>query len=334
MAKGKRAIVMELSGQQAVVMTSDGEFLRTKVADSVVVGQDITISTAKRFNWKSVPARSAVAGLAAVVVLGIGVGQALFGSRPSVEAYASVSVDINPSISFDLSRSMKVIDVYGTNTSGTALVKHLHVQGQSIDVAIRDMMREVAREGKLSSNHAVIVAASSPNGQVDNIQNQVTADVHKALDVVSQGNPVTAQVYSMNVANSVWTDAKKAKVSPGQYASYLLGNEAGVNVKLSQVTSSDMQLTLAQAHDLKSSVKALNSGHFQSVANIVQGAVSRAKQTAATDNKAKKGNSTHVDVAKILASEKSGHRNHETTRADSHNKRGKKTFKLTVGKNN
>lgn len=283
MPSQNRAIVMEICGRRAVVMTANGAFRRMRVTGPLVVGQEISLGSARRFNWKSIPARSAIAGLAAVVVLGVGVGQELFGTMPKAEAYAFVSVDVNPSVSFDLDSSMHVIKVYGTNANGTSLAHRLRLQvrGKPIDVAIRDMMAEVSTEGKLSQHSPVIVAASSPSGKVDlsnSVQTAVTADVHKALQSIDEGNPVSAKVYSMNVTNSVWSDAVKKKVSPGQYASYLLGNEAGVNVKLSQVKSPNAQLAVAQAHDLKSSVKALNNGNAQSVSAIVQSAVQRVSQ--------------------------------------------------------
>lgn len=275
MSSGKHGIVMELSGRKAIILTSEGEFLRIRLHVPARIGEEVWATPRDLFYWRSISVRSAVAGLAAVAVFGFGIGQLLMGTGPSAEAYAFVSVDANPSVNFYLDKNLHVIGVHALNSTGNQLAHALHVKGESIDTAIHDMMKQVANEGTLPSGNAIIVTASSPTGNADmtSLESQVTNDVHDALKNVSQSGASSPQVYSMNVPSAVWHDAIKAKVSPSKYASYLLAKEAGVQVKLTDIHSSNTQLVLAQAHDLKAGAGQLESGHVKEVTDIVQSAL-------------------------------------------------------------
>lgn len=273
MSETKNGVVLEIHGRRAIVLTGQGQFQRIRLRVPAHVGEVVPIHLQQSAQfvtrWRI---RSTIAGLAAAVVICAGVLHAIFIAPPQAEAYAFVSLDIEPSVSFELNNHMTVIRAQANDANGKQLLRSVHVKGQSLNSAIHQIVTQVASKGLLPSHDTIIVAASSKraNGDVSNVESQATADVNNALKSLSpSATKGSVQVYSIQVPSSVWDQAVKKKVSPGKYATYLLATELGVPVQLKDINSANLQLVLAQAHDLQTGVGELDTGNYNQVAAIV-----------------------------------------------------------------
>ncbi|WAH38424.1 anti-sigma factor domain-containing protein [Alicyclobacillus dauci] len=272
MTKATSGIVMEIEGRRAIILTSRGQFERIRLGQSAQVGDLIAVGAFSSYGVPRWRFRSAVASVAAIAVLCIGVLHAVLVSPPKAQAYAFVSLDANPSVSLDLSDHNTVLGVDGLNAPGKEIAKSVHVRGVSLNTAIRDIVGQMVAQGLLPSHDTIIVAAASAQGNrdVSRLESQAAADVDAALQAHHTLATSSATVYSIGLPNAVWDDAMKAKVSPGKYATYLLAKQVGIPVQLQDITSSNLQRVLAQVHDMQAGTQQLDSGHYGEVAAIVQ----------------------------------------------------------------
>ncbi|MFB5192093.1 anti-sigma factor domain-containing protein [Alicyclobacillus fastidiosus] len=280
MTNAQFGVVMEIRRGRAIVMTPHGAFERIKLDLPANVGDMVTLPV-PTFTSHRLRVRSTVASVAAAVVVCAGLLHAIFIAPPKVEAYAFVSLDMSPSVSLDLSDHMTVLDVHGLNAAGKKLAKSLHVNGDKLSTAIRLVVHNTVQEGMLPANDTIIVAAAGADAHTDasEIEAQATSDVHSALKAAGTSVAQKANVYSMDVSSSVWNEAMKQDVSPGKYATYLLAHQVGVPVSLADINSSNIQMVLAQVHDLQTGESQLNTGDYSKVASIVGTTVSSTSST-------------------------------------------------------
>ncbi|MFD1676919.1 anti-sigma factor domain-containing protein [Alicyclobacillus fodiniaquatilis] len=262
-------MVMEIEGKRAIVMTNDGQFRRIRLREATEVGAFVPLRSLPSSSWHL---RATVASVAAVVVILVGVLHAVLIAPPEVEAYAYVSLDINPSVSLDLSPHLTVLRADGLNAHGKSLLRSIHVRGKSLDKAISMIVGQTVKTGLLPQNDTIIVAAASATDgkDVTQIEQEATSDVDQALVVAPTNIAASATVYGMDLSDDVWKKAISQNVSPGKFATYLMAKQVGVNIKLADINSSNLQMLLTQVHDLQSGMAQLDTGSYGKVAEILQ----------------------------------------------------------------
>ncbi|EPZ42097.1 hypothetical protein N007_16100 [Alicyclobacillus acidoterrestris ATCC 49025] len=268
-------VVMEIRRNRAVVMTPQGLFEQIRLDVPASVGDMVPVPMQQNFVGHRLRVRSAIASVAAAVVICAGLLHAIFIAPPKAQAYAFVSLDMSPSVSLDLSDHMTVLGIHGLNSAGKQVAASMHVNGDKLGTVIQLLVHKTVQQGLLPANDTIIVAAAGANSHTDAtaIETQAADDVDAALKAAGAAAAQTANVYSMDVSSSVWNEAMKQNVSPGKYATYLLAKQVGVPVSLSDITSSQVQMVLAQVHDLQTGTAQLNTGNYSKVAAIVGSAI-------------------------------------------------------------
>ncbi|MBF8378856.1 anti-sigma factor domain-containing protein [Alicyclobacillus mali] len=268
-----RAVVVELRGERALVLTDDGAFMEMAARPSMSVGDVIDISARQvRGGWMRAWVRRRVAlGAAAACALCAALGGgalavAGWGSRP----HALVSVDANAEWSLAVDRNMRVVSATAYNAVGQEVLARVPVKGEPLAQAVRSLVRELAAEGQMPRNDSVVVASTSLDG--GDSGSLMTQAVASAVQGATRGE---GNVYSMALSPSVWNQAVANHVAPAQYASYLLAQEVGVRVHLKDLSSANVQTVVAQAHDLDTALQGLNTGNYDEVASIVQAALNQ-----------------------------------------------------------
>jgi len=269
-----RAVVVELQGDRAILLTDDGAFVKVAARPGMSVGDVIDVSVRGRDGggWLRAWTRRRLAlGAVAACVLCAAIGggalsMAGWGARP----HALVSVDANAEWSLAVDQNMCVVSASAYNAVGQSVLARVRVKGKPLADAVRSLVGELAAEGQMPRNDSVVVATTSLDG--DDAGSDIDRAVMSAVQGATQGE---GNVYSMALSPSVWNQALANHVAPAQYASYLLAQEVGVHVHLSDLSSANVQTVVAQAHDLHTALQGLNTGNYDEVASIVEAALSQ-----------------------------------------------------------
>ncbi|WP_062307510.1 anti-sigma factor domain-containing protein [Alicyclobacillus sendaiensis] len=269
-----RAVVVELQGHRAILLTDDGAFVTVAAKPGMSVGDVIDVGAGQPIAWGWLRGwarrRVAIGAIAAcalcAAISGSVLSMAGWGARP----HALVSVDANAEWSLAVDQNMHVVSASAYNAVGQAVLAHVRVKGQPLADAVRSLVAELAAEGQMPRNDSVVVATTSLDG--DSAGSDIDRAVMSAVQGVTRG---AGHVYSMALSPSVWNQALANHVAPAQYASYLLAQEVGVHVHLSDLSSANVQTVVAQAHDLHTALQGLNTGNYDEVASIVEAALSQ-----------------------------------------------------------
>lgn len=254
----RRGLVLEIQGQQAVVLTPDGDFCRIPMSPEMVVGQEVAFappfvsaaSTRSAVHGCTRPLRrharfarqrvwSIFGSVAAVAVIAVGTWMYSGLAHPvTAQAYAWISIDVNPSAALAVSRSMQVVSAKGTDTDGDAMVADLHLAGMSLAQASQAIVRYASAHQQLNQGGAILVSVSlvQPNANVASVQSAAGADVETAIR--QSGLPSTqraTEVFTIAVPTSVWQAADSAHISPGRLMSVLVAAQEGHKTGLMDV---------------------------------------------------------------------------------------------------
>jgi hypothetical protein len=205
-----KRVVVQAKGQQAVILGSDGSF--HKVANKgYQVGQELTSGERVRplFKLKA-------AAAAAAVFLALTGGSALAYYTPA----SYVSVDINPSIEFQLNIFSRVISVTGINEDGRELLKNIKTSS-NLGQNIKAIVREAAAEGYLTANggNAMVITVTG-NGDSgdgsDKAADAKEADAKKQAEEELKETGTPGDVVVERVGYDRVQEARKLGTTPGK----------------------------------------------------------------------------------------------------------------------
>jgi len=266
--------VVELQGHRAILLTDGGAFVTVAAKPGMSVGDVIDVGAGQPTAWGWLRGwarrRVAIGAIAACALCAAISGSVLSMAGWRARPHALVSVDANAEWSLAVDQNMRVVSASAYNAVGQAVLAHVRVKGQPLADAVRSLVAKLAAEGQMPRNDSVVVATTSLDG--DSAGSDIDRAVMSAVQGVTRG---AGNVYSMALSPSVWNQALANHVAPAQYASYLLAQEVGVHVHLSDLSSANVQTVVAQAHDLHTALQGLNTGNYDEVASIVEAALSQ-----------------------------------------------------------
>ncbi|MCL6516508.1 anti-sigma factor domain-containing protein [Alicyclobacillus sp.] len=235
----RNGIVLELHPEYAIVLSRDGEFCRIPGTAAMDVGVEVVWDAAaapdagrdavrrrvrrSRAPWR----RLGFAGMAASLVAAAGIWFGTGITRPS-DAYASVAVDVNPSVTLQVDRNLRVLNAWGNDADGALLVKGLQLTGHPLRVAVQEVVEAAGARHALDGEDAILVSAAPATGTAD-----VTRVEEAAAAALAQWTKATAaapHLYTITLSPAIWQAASTAKISPGRLAAYLVAEKEGVHV--------------------------------------------------------------------------------------------------------
>lgn len=148
-----KAIIVEVKGKYAAVLTDDGIVSKIKNRN-YEIGQEIVIK-----NNSNRLIRMSVAAAAAIMIF----------ATPAwayLAPYSYVSIDVNPSFEFLINRFDRVLTVKGFNDDGRELSKDINIDGlknKEIQSAVKSVLNELKSKGYIieGEEDSVIIATSS-----------------------------------------------------------------------------------------------------------------------------------------------------------------------------
>lgn len=278
----RQGVVLELQNQFAVLLTKDGQFIRVPRVESMAVGLEYQFDSALpaqpvRRNRNYNKARKQLwqvisAGVAACVAVAAGIVGEMHLHPAGVEAYAFVSLDINPSISLQVSKDYKVIDATGINADGAMLLKHVSVRGETLRAAVADIVQQATVSNMLPSDDTILVATAplQSSANINQLQAAAQADVTAAVQSNAAARAKHPNVYAVSLSTTVWKAASEARVSPGKLAAFLVARHEGLNVSLSQLNGPALARIFGGTKPQSPLLQALQSNNVQQVETEIQ----------------------------------------------------------------
>jgi hypothetical protein len=252
-AKG-RAVVLEMRGKQAVLLDETGLFRHVPsggrawqvgdevwldlAADGAEVGRG---STAAGGFWaRGSRTRGLAVAAACAVLLAVGVPLA-YQADVSAQTVAIVTVDVNPSVQLDLNSNAQVLRAVALDSTGSQLLRHVHVQGEGVAAAIDQLTSQAAAEGfvpKTETVPIVIAAAPAASGSKSlppAVSSAIQGEEQRTTAAMTKAG-YHVQVAAVSAAQSDQASARALKLSLGRYLVYQAAKRAGV-----PVTAADLQ---------------------------------------------------------------------------------------------
>lgn len=155
----KKGIIMEKRKKYVIVLTKDGSFQKTALADKDgAVGDEIDVIPYCPFQIGK-PCSSYAHFLVAALVFALILSSFHFvGER---RTYAYVNVDINPSIQLEVSESLDVHGITAVNSDAEELVRHLHQQDiWNLKAVISEIMSDCEQRQKLENGKEILIGVS------------------------------------------------------------------------------------------------------------------------------------------------------------------------------
>ncbi|WP_409253487.1 anti-sigma factor domain-containing protein [Bacillus sp. SCS-153A] len=160
----KKGIVMEVKSDTIIMMTPEGEFIKTRKEPSVhyEIGEELTFLPQLEENKTTVLQRlrqklhvkPVLSGAAAILMV-------LFILLPVLEdpeVYAYVSVDINPSFEMTINQDKEVIDIKPFNTEAEEMLDEMpDLEGKSIIEVTEEIIDVSTKNGYLGTQKKVVV---------------------------------------------------------------------------------------------------------------------------------------------------------------------------------
>ncbi|UOQ46744.1 hypothetical protein MUN88_11595 [Gracilibacillus caseinilyticus] len=165
----KKGIVVEHRSRYTIVMDKHGVFHKAVPIKQIEIGMETFFHEKKSFwhqfcmffkgsNWKIVP-------MALICLLLL---SPLYILVTEDQAYAVVSIDINPSLNVTIDENYRIIDVDPINDDAKQLMKSLEMENHTI-TSLTDEIFETIKQngGEFETGHPMLMAVSFYNGEAD-----------------------------------------------------------------------------------------------------------------------------------------------------------------------
>lgn len=159
------------------------------------------------WGWKISTCALALALIAAIVVGGVALGAN--GKQNAVAA--SVTLDVNPSISIQLNGNGKVVDVEALNHDGEIIIGNMDFKGVQLEVTVNAIIGSMLRNGYLSTlANSVLVSVDTENNDVA-LYNELVNLVSNEITLKLKESQIEASVVSQWIKNSDAINALASK---------------------------------------------------------------------------------------------------------------------------
>ena len=192
-----KAIIVEIKGKHAAILSDDGLVSRIK-NKNYSLGQEIVI---KNNNNKSKIIKMTASAAAAIMIF-------VTPAWAYLTPYSYVSVDVNPSFEFYINRFDRVLTVKALNDDGKELSKGINIEGlknKEIQSAVRNVLNELRNKGYIIKGEegGVIVATSSKSKEkTDILFEKMQNAVKEEARLHEEENKVIAEIEKPNKAET------------------------------------------------------------------------------------------------------------------------------------
>lgn len=232
----RKGVVLEIDGQEAIILTDSGEFTRVPIRKrQLEVGMEITLPSHHRSKTFQMPKLTGwVAAAAAVMLMFLSPLTGLFNSSGD-EVVAYVNIDINPSIELDINSNQDVVAAEPWNDDGRQVLSEVNVRGKDMDEATALITKRAIQDGFLGpkASNSVMLALTPAEGETIGAswENNLKASVNGVLQEEHQ----VASVDTMVGSPALRLSARQQGLSVGKFAVLLAAKEKNLPITVAEV---------------------------------------------------------------------------------------------------
>jgi hypothetical protein len=240
----KKGVVLEKTDNFVVVMTPDGNFYKTKktnrhanIGDEVEFKPDanpVCSWIQSFFRFRYLPA------LAIVVILSF---IPFLNWTDVQEAYAYVSIDINPSVELTINRDLEVIQISAINEDGGKIVNQLKDwKFQSVEMVTILIIEKTREAGYLNpENKDVLIGVSYAT-------NEPSEGIAQKIEgyVISQKEDLEAAITAFEIPMEVRKEAKEEEISMNYAYAQKLIEEQDIEIIEQEKDISDTEVEASE----------------------------------------------------------------------------------------
>ncbi|WML49465.1 anti-sigma factor domain-containing protein [Neobacillus sp. PS3-34] len=216
----KKGIIMEMDDVFLTLLTPDGEFLRARKQNKAyVLGEEVhffpavarertggSFSIGKFFKGK----RLATAAAALVLVCA-----SFLPIYKSNQAYAYMSIDVNPSIEMAVNKEMQVVELNAFNKDGKRILTKIDDwKKEDVSKITENILIEIKKQGYLKSNHTVVISTVRTEKAEPEAEKQLNTKMQKIEEAVSNEH---LQLTVVSGTEKDLENAHKMGVTTGKY---------------------------------------------------------------------------------------------------------------------
>ncbi|QHW33298.1 anti-sigma factor domain-containing protein [Paenibacillus rhizovicinus] len=231
-----RGIVMETGSKHVIVLMPDGQFRKVRTALKPGIGEEFTFSEQRRMQRTRKLYSFSVGAAAIMLLLFVPVIAQHFSHPSSVVAY--LTMDVNPSIELGIDKNERVEELRPINTDGEDVTKGLKFKGQSLQTVTEAIMDRISAGPYLNSGEGDVVITSVAVGAQVKPAEEVSLTSHmddavrKSLSKTEKGRQLAIEVTTVSAPEGIRDEAKRAGISSGKMAFYLMAKEQGYRISI------------------------------------------------------------------------------------------------------
>ena len=167
-----KGMIMNIGRRTATVFTSDCRIIKVKYQPDMIRGHEYDLDQIERMPERTVN-RRLVPALLAVCLVALIVGGVLFSGLIPQPVYATLSIDVNPSIEFALNRDLEVIRTRAINEEARQLMANHEFTGLYWQEAVRQWAQVLKAQNTIQVQN-MLISAVLPDGATE-LKNQLIA---------------------------------------------------------------------------------------------------------------------------------------------------------------
>ncbi len=205
-----RGIIIEKKGLSVIVMTNNGEFQKHYFQFGKEIGDELV------FRNKTKTYQRAIAVMAMLMVMiGAASWNYLFQSTP----YGYVSVDVNPSVEFQMNRFGYVTHATPLNPEGDEVLSSIQYRRRKIDQVVSDYLYEVMMSGYYEDQDhpRILVAISGVEGADPDLLEDRLRNILEAQQEVLASFTITIEKDFKQVTPEMRQEASSLGISAGRW---------------------------------------------------------------------------------------------------------------------
>lgn len=237
--------IIELARDGAIVMVSDCDFVLIKKQKGMFLGQQVmfTDMDVKKPNQINIKKVSAIAGIAAVLMVVLIAVLQFVRTSPIDRTYAFVDIDINPSLELLVDRKNKVVGINTINKDAEILLADNDLKGLAVDDAIENIFEFAYDRGFVyadKENLILISLALNPDAKKKGDEKQKLQALLGEIELIASGNNVIKPVV-ITIPDEIKKIADQNNLSTGRQYIYEKSKEQDIGIDLEKAKKSPIE---------------------------------------------------------------------------------------------
>ncbi|WP_010248606.1 anti-sigma-I factor RsgI family protein [Acetivibrio cellulolyticus] len=242
--------IIELAQDGAIVMVSDCDFVLIRKKKGMFLGQQVKFSDSdiKNPNKGTIKRVSAIAGIAAALIMIFMAVFQFMQKSPIDRTYAFVDIDINPSLELLIDRNNSVVGIKEINKDAETLLEDNNLKGMPIDYAIEKVFELAHDRGFVyedKENLVLISLALNPKAGKKGDEEQKLEELLAQIEVEANEDKIIKPVV-ITVPESTKKSADINDLSTGRQYIYEKSKEQSNEIDLVEAKESPIEDLLSE----------------------------------------------------------------------------------------